>query len=59
MSLLKDLALLTAQSFKSDPNKGKIFVMHRWVTGCSTDIDSNLTGGYFPEKQWLIQNCVN
>lgn len=29
VSLLKDLALLTAQSFKSDPNKGKIFVMHR------------------------------
>ncbi|XP_059812499.1 alanyl-tRNA editing protein Aarsd1 [Hypanus sabinus] len=29
LSLLRDLALLTAKNFKSDPNKGKIFVLHR------------------------------
>ncbi|XP_062893899.1 alanyl-tRNA editing protein Aarsd1 [Mobula hypostoma] len=29
LSLLRDLALLTAKNFKSDPNKCKIFVLHR------------------------------
>ncbi|XP_051894527.1 alanyl-tRNA editing protein Aarsd1 [Pristis pectinata] len=29
LTLLKDLALLTVKNFKSDPNKGKIFILHR------------------------------
>ncbi|XP_019360539.1 PREDICTED: alanyl-tRNA editing protein Aarsd1-like [Gavialis gangeticus] len=29
LNLLRDLAVLTAQSFKSNPNRGQLFVLHR------------------------------